>query len=132
MADAQKTILIVDDDPDIINSVTLVLNANGFQVECASNTEQAMAALENRIPDMMILDVMMSTVDEGFQLSYRIRGEERLSQIPILMMTGVARETGFSFDPDKDGAWLPVNEYVEKPVDPPELLRRVKRLLNLE
>lgn len=131
MADEQKTILLVDDDPDIIAATQMVLTAKGFNVITASHADEAMELLENLVPDMMVLDVMMRTLDEGFQLSYRIRGDERLKAVPILMLTSVSKETGFEFDPKDDGAWLPVQEFVEKPIDPQHLIATVNRLLEL-
>ncbi len=132
MSEDPKTILVVDDDPDIVAASKLVLTTAGYQVETASDAEQALVILEKIVPDLMILDVMMSSVDEGFQLSYRIRGDERLSAIPILMCSSVSEQTGFSFNPETDGNWLPVNEFVPKPIDPPDLLARVQRLLKAE
>lgn len=130
MAEIEKTVLVVDDDPDIVAAIRMVLKANGYQVRSATNSDEAMQALQNEIPDLMIVDVMMRTLDEGFQLSYMVRGDERLAQIPILMLTSVSKETGFSFDPNTDGQWLPVDEFVEKPIDPIDLLTRVGRLTN--
>ena len=131
MADEQKTILLVDDDPDIIAATQMVLTSKGFNVVTASHADEAMEILENLVPDMMVLDVMMRTLDEGFQLSYRIRGDERLKSVPILMLTSVSKETGFEFDPKDDGDWLPVQEFVEKPIDPNCLIATVNRLLEL-
>lgn len=130
MDDTGKIVLVVDDDPDIVAAIRMVLKANGYQVRSAANSDEAMQALQQDIPDLMIVDVMMRTLDEGFQFSYLVRSDERLAQVPILMLTSVSKETGFSFDPKTDGDWLPVNEFVEKPIDPEDLLDCVRKLTN--
>jgi two-component system alkaline phosphatase synthesis response regulator PhoP len=80
-------------------------------------------------PDLMILDVMMNTDDEGFQVTYKMKQDAELSQIPILMVTSVGTRTGFSFDRTRDEDYLPVNEFLEKPVDPKVLLDKVRENL---
>lgn len=80
-------------------------------------------------PDLMILDVMMESDDEGFQVSYAMKHDRDLSGIPIIMVTSVASRTGFSFDRDRDEDFLPVNEFLEKPVDPRVLVDKVRENL---
>ncbi|NQU28252.1 MAG: response regulator, partial [Candidatus Marinimicrobia bacterium] len=87
--------------------------------------------LKSEQPDLLILDVMMGTQDEGFQLAYQIRSAAETSDIPIVMVTAVGAQTGFDFDPAKDENYLPVDEYLEKPVNPQALLDTVKRNLSI-
>lgn len=126
----KKRILIVDDDPDICAAMQLVLTSHGYAVMSANSSEAAFEKIEKTPPDLIIMDVMMGSMDEGFQATYRLKGDSALQRIPILMVTGVSKETGFSFDPRKDESYLPVEGYIEKPVDPEVLLSRVRSLIS--
>jgi CheY-like chemotaxis protein len=85
--------------------------------------------IENEKPDLVLLDVMMETQDEGFHIAYQIRNNEEMSDLPIIMLTAVGSETGFSFDKEKDEDFLPVNEFLEKPVNPDKLIEYVRKSL---
>ncbi len=124
-----KKILIVDDDRDVFESMKIVLEAEGYGVEWATNGSEAISKARCLKPDLMILDVMMNTDDEGFQVTYTMKQDPQLSSIPILMVTSVGARTGFSFDRKKDEDFLPVNEYLEKPVDPRVLIDKVRENL---
>ena len=130
MAESKK-ILIVDDDQDLVASMRIPLEAEGFTVEPAYSVEEADVALKRERPDLIILDVMLSTKTDGFQMSYKIKKDERLKDIPILMLTGIESETPFKFSPGKDGDYLPVEGYLTKPVEPETLINRAKELLKL-
>jgi len=124
-----KKILVVDDDRDVFESMKIVLEAEGYSVSWATNGTDALAMARSGHPDLVILDVMMNSDDEGFQVSYAMRQEKELSCIPIVMVTSVASRTGFSFDPAKDEEFLPVNKFLEKPVDPRVLVDTVRENL---
>ena len=127
-----KKILIIDDDIDLVEAIRLTLESEGFDVIDAQDGKKGLQKVEDENPDLVILDVMMGTQDEGFHVAYQIRGKEETSDIPILMLTAVGQETGFSFDKDKDGEYLPVNEFLEKPINPDTLLDLVKGNLGLQ
>jgi CheY-like chemotaxis protein len=124
-----KKILIVDDDRDVFESMKIVLEAEGYGVDWATNGTEAIEKAKAGKPDLMILDVMMNTDDEGFQVSYRMRQDPELMHVPIVMVTSVGTKTGFSFDRNKDQDFLPVNEFLEKPVDPKVLVDKVRENL---
>jgi len=124
-----KKILIVDDDRDVFESMKIVLEAEGYGVDWATNGTEAIAKARALKPDLMILDVMMNTDDEGFQVTYSMKQDSQLSCIPIVMVTSVGARTGFSFDRKKDEDFLPVNEFLEKPVDPRVLVDKVRENL---
>ncbi len=124
-----KKILIVDDDRDVFESMKIVLEAEGYGVDWATNGTEAIEKAKAGKPDLMILDVMMNTDDEGFQVSYRMRKDPELMHVPIVMVTSVGTKTGFSFDRNKDQDFLPVNEFLEKPVDPKVLVDKVRENL---
>jgi CheY-like chemotaxis protein len=124
-----KKILIVDDDRDVFESMKIVLEAEGYAVDWATNGTEAIEKAKAGKPDLMILDVMMNTDDEGFQVSYRMRQDPELLHVPIIMVTSVGTKTGFSFDRNRDQDFLPVNEFLEKPVDPKVLVDKVRENL---
>jgi DNA-binding response OmpR family regulator len=82
-----------------------------------------------RRPDLVILDVMMDKDTEGFHVSYTLKGQEATKAIPILMLTAIGKKFGYRFSPGKNEEYLPVEDFVEKPVEPRELVRRVQALL---
>ena len=78
------------------------------------------------LPDLVILDVMMESQDEGFHIAYQMRNNEETKELPIIMLSAVGQETGFEFDEEKDGDFLPVNQFIEKPINPDTLIEIVK------
>jgi DNA-binding response OmpR family regulator len=118
-------ILIVDDDPDMVEAGRIVLEREGHTVESASNVDDGLAVLEKFRPELLILDVMMEEPDDGLRFARQVR--RRGHTLPILMLTGVNLAMGLHID--KDEEIVPVDEFQEKPVDPATLIRKVKQLL---
>lgn len=118
-------ILIVDDDPDMVEAGRIVLEREGYVVESASNVVDGLKALEETHPDLLILDVMMEEPDDGIRFARQARRKGH--DLPILMLTSVNRAMGLHID--KDEEMVPVDEFQEKPVDPAALVAKVKRLL---
>jgi len=127
-----KEILLIDDDPDFVMSVKLILESKGYVIHTASNATEAEAALEGGLrPNGMILDVMMSGKGEGMIFARKIRKNAAYRHIPILMLTGMSEVTGFrpvKEDP-RDPIFLPVDIYLEKPVPPEVLLEKIETML---
>lgn len=129
-------ILIIDDDPDIVTSVQLTLESVGHKIISAPNGEEGVKQIKAERPDMIILDVMMDTKTEGFQLALKLRNPDPTSEyaaykdIPILMLTAIHSTTPLHFEPDVD--YLPVELFVDKPIDPDDLINRVNWLLSRE
>jgi len=118
-------ILIVDDDPDIVDAGRLVLEREGYQVESASNRADGMKALAEVKPDLLILDVMMEEPDDGLRMAREIR--KGGNDLPIIMLTSINAAMGLNID--KDEEMVPVDEFQPKPVDPQTLIAKVKKLL---
>ncbi len=125
----KRKILIIDDDDAFAESNKDLLEAYDFEVFSASNGSDGIRKAREIHPDLMILDVMMRTDTEGFDVARRVREIPELKDMPILMVTGVMEAMGVpgSLAADKD--WLPVDHILEKPIDPPMLVNEVKRLL---
>ena len=126
----QGGILIIDDDPDIIEAMKVVLENKGYEVRSAQDGAEGMERLKEARPALIILDVMMRTSQEGFELSRELKHNAQYQDIPILMLTAVKQKTGLDFkDTAGDTSWLPVEEYLDKPVKPDVLLEMVADLL---
>ena len=126
---ATKKILIIDDDIDLVEAMRLTLESAGFEVIDAQDGKKGVEKIASGSPDLVILDVMMGTQDEGFHVAYQIKNNPDTSDIPLIMLTAVGQETGFSFNKEKDEDFLPVNEFLEKPIDPDTLIELVKKNL---
>ena len=118
-------ILLIDDDPDIVESMQLILQAEGHEVETASNRRDGLHALDRPF-DLLIVDVMMEEADDGLVLVREIR--RRGERMPILMLTAIGRVTCMTYSRDDD--LLPVDAFLEKPVSPETLVTKVRGLLD--
>jgi CheY-like chemotaxis protein len=133
---AKERILVVDDDPDIVEAMRLILEAQDYEVISAGSSAEGLAMLEETQPHLIILDVMMETDTEGFHFAYTLRNAEAGSEyepfknVPILMLTAISQRTGMEFDPESDEEFLPVDDFVEKPIKPDDLVSKIKRLLS--
>jgi len=126
----QGRILIIDDDPDITEAMSVVLENKGYVIDSAGDSSEGMERLQANRPDLIILDVMMRTSQEGFELSRKLKNSAEYKDIPILMLTAVKDKTGLDFKATAgDDAWLPVEEFLDKPVKPDVLLDKVASLI---
>lgn len=118
-------ILIVDDDPDMVGASRIVLERDGYSVDSASSVDEGLRKMAATKPDLLILDVMMEEPDDGLRFARQVRRDG--DTLPILMLTSVNRALGIQID--KDEETVPVDEFIEKPVDPATLSAKVKDLL---
>src|SRR3989338_3237914 len=120
-------ILIIDDDPDIVEAMKIVLESKNYHVVVAENGEEGLKKVKINKPDLIILDVMMETGDKGFEVARIIKKDEGYKNIPILMLTAIKEKTGLDFKKEAgDEDWLPVDDYMDKPLKPEELIAKVK------
>ena len=125
----KKKILDIDDDPDVLEARRMVLEHNNYDVIQATNASVAREILENETIDLIILDVMMQKDTDGFNFAQFVKMNQKLKHIPIIMVTAVSQRTPFKFSPETDGAFLPVEKFLEKPVDPDDLIATIRGLL---
>lgn len=124
-------ILIVDDDPDFVVVMKTVLEGEKYTVDTAPGKTEALEKLRAGKPDLLILDVMMDTWSDGFELARDLRKNPDYKDIPIIMLTGVEQRTGIEFKSTaRDPEWLPVNTFLDKPVESKVLLAEVEKLLS--
>ena len=128
-------ILVIDDDPDVVESIRITLEANNYQVFSAGNGTEGLRLTKEIFPDLIILDVMMDSITEGFQVSQQLRSRDpqseytAYSKIPILMLTAISEKMHMKFSPKDDEDYLPVDEFMEKPIRFGALLEKVKALI---
>jgi two-component system alkaline phosphatase synthesis response regulator PhoP len=123
-------ILIVDDDPDVTEAMKIALETQKYQVFTAKNSPEAKTELKKNKPHLIILDVIMDSMSEGFNFCRELKKDPKYQKIPILMITSVKERSGIDFKPEAgDESWLPVDEFLDKPVTPDVLLQKVKMLL---
>jgi DNA-binding response OmpR family regulator len=128
-----KKIYIIDDDRDIVESMSMVLKANGYEVSAQYNDEDVVGNVLKYNPDLIILDVMFPENNSaGFEIARGIKGNNKLTNIPIIMLSAVNERgiyMGRLTSQDIDESWLPVSIFLDKPVQPKELLQKVKSVL---
>ena len=129
---AGSDILIIDDDRDLVNTVRIILESRNHRVRTAYNGDDGFRLIQEQPPDLILLDVMMVTDTEGFDLAYKLNRNPEYREIPILMVTGFPRkmsEKGPEAFQHILGEDWPVAGFLEKPIDPEQLLAAVEDLL---
>jgi len=133
----REKLLVVDDDVDLVATLRLVLEHDGYTVLAAHDAETGLATASAERPDLILLDVMMPNATEGFRFIWKLRerGEPYFKDVPIVMLTAIKERTGLRFYPEsKDGPFktgepVPIQDFIDKPVDPAQLLERVQAAL---
>lgn len=127
---AKAKILIVDDDPDYTKSLQAILESGQYTVVTAANRTEGMDKIRDDKPDLVILDVMMSTWSDGFEISRELKNDPQYKDMPILILTAVKERTGLGFKSSAgDPVWMPVDGFLDKPVEPQILLAEVEKLI---
>jgi len=121
-----KKVLMIDDDPEFIEAITNVLDAKGYEVVSASNGKDGVEKAKAENPDIILLDVMMTTKSEGFDVAREIHKDESAKNIPVIILTGIRKAMSLPFGFEPDETWLPVKEVLEKPVKPEVLLKAIE------
>lgn len=125
-------ILFVDDDQDFLAAQAAYFGSRGHLVHTAGSTEEALQYLQDEVPDIIFLDLMMERYDSGFRLAHRIRKQDRLKDTPLVMLSAVASNTGERFDQETESlrAWTHLERFVDKPATGKQLLAVAEELLS--
>ena len=125
-------ILIIDDDADFQKVIRFVLEENGFEVASAYGPEEGLQKVQSEKPDLIILDVLMPSNFEGFDVARKIREELNLKKLPIILLTAVhlEKKVPYRFAPHEE--WLPVDYFYDKPIQPEVLVDKIKEFLDLQ
>ena len=125
------TILLADDDPDYLFQVAFYLRSSGYEVVAVESQAEAEQVITKMKPDVAVFDLMMESDDSGFILCYKLK--RRYPEVPVILATAVARETGITFglSSDQDRDWIRADLYLEKGVRPEQLDQEIKKLLKI-
>ncbi len=134
---SRAKVLTVDDDRDLVEALRIVLESGGYEAVAAYDAEEGLEKARSEKPDLILLDVMMPSATEGFHFVWKLRNleGEYFRTVPVILLTAIHEKTELRFYPEsgdgtyKAGEYLPVQDFVDKPVDPRDLLARVERVL---
>lgn len=121
----EKIILVIDDDPDILDSVKAILSSSGFKVVTAATGKEGLGLLEKNYPDVVLVDMMMETIDAGSKVARKIKESD--PKLPVYLLSSIGSATEANIEIDKLG----FNGVFQKPVDPDNLISSIKRTLGL-
>lgn len=133
VSDSKDKILIIDDDPDFRKVVSLMLKSGPYDVITAKNPQEGKEKLKADKPDLILLDIMMDTLFDGYSLCNDIKTSEEYEEFretPVIFVSAVKERAGsrFAFDPNEQGLVGP-DDYIDKPVQPDDLFARIEKLL---
>lgn len=123
-----KRILIVDDDPDLVEAVSMLLESAGMTPLAAYGGVEGLEKARNESPDLIVLDVMMPDKD-GYAVAKELSADKELSKIPVIMLTAVVDHISTTHYTHADGKSLVADDYFQKPVEPEALVERIKELV---
>lgn len=124
-----KTVLLADDDLDVIAQLTIQLKSYGMNVIAVESQKEAEEVIEKTKPDIAIFDLMMENLDSGFILSYKMK--KMYPEVPVIIITAVTSDTGmvFGVDTEEERRWIKADLYLEKGLRPEQLEMEMIRLL---
>lgn len=125
---SKAKILVIDDDPDLVEALKIVLENKSYRVVSAFDGKEGLAKVKEENPHLIILDLLLPKED-GAILCRQLKKNPRYAHIPVLVLTAVAEKVNVKLFPDQRMSTLPADDYVDKPIQPEDLLARVDRLL---
>ena len=120
-------ILIVDDDPDFVEITSMILKRGGYEIDTAPSGDEALKKMRISRPDVLLLDVMMSSVLDGVNVSFAMSQDPELANVPIVMISSIPDSPNADQFPTDE--YVPISAWITKPVQPDNLLKTVKRLV---
>ena len=127
---SKPKILVIDDDIDYVGATAAILEANGYEVVTAYDGKEGLEKAKSELPQMILVDLMMNTINEGYDLVRDIRSDERFADTPMIMISSAHQHEMFknaNFVPDE--VWFPIDRFLDKPIDKETLLKNVSELL---
>jgi two-component system, OmpR family, alkaline phosphatase synthesis response regulator PhoP len=124
----KKKILLIDDDPDFVEAVKVIVENGGYDVKVAYDGEEGLEAVAAEKPDLIVLDVMMPVMN-GHEACAKLKADPKTAKIPIILLTAVADRVTTSTYTHRDMLESEAEDYMPKPVEPKELLNLIKNWL---
>lgn len=126
---AKGKILLVDDDPDFLETHKAALLEQDYEVLTATSAREGLDRVRTSMPDLIVLELILEKHDSGFTFCKQIKNDPLFKRIPIIMVTAVAEATGFRFNMEEDGYWMKTDDFLDKPVQPDVLIEKIEALL---
>lgn len=120
-------ILVVDDDPDFVEITRTILEANGYEVTAAASGDEALRSMRADPPDLVLLDVMMTTLLDGLNVSHVMSEDPLLGKVPVIMVSSITDSPSAGMFPTDE--YIPIDAWISKPVQPDDLLSRVAKFV---
>jgi len=127
---AGEHILVIDDDRDVQDALALMLEPAGYRVTRCLMGADGLAAVQASPPDLILLDIMLSSPSEGFHLAYEFKNDDRLAKIPIIMISSIGQTMGMDYARELGSEYLPVEKFLEKPLTRDVVLKAVQEVLS--
>jgi len=124
----KKDILLVDDDPDFVEAVKVIVEKAGYNVRVAYDGQEGIEAVDEKLPDLIVLDVMMPVMN-GHEACAKLKGNKATAEVPIILLTAVADRVTTSTYTHRDMLESEADDYIPKPVEPNDLLELIKNWL---
>lgn len=128
MAGERVRVLLIEDDPDMQLAVRAMLPEGEFDLTCCSTGPAGLEAMRQAPPDVVLLDIMLSSPSEGFHLCYEIRQDARLRDVPVIMISAIGKAMGMDYARELGTEYMPAEAFLEKPLEAASLLDAVRRL----
>ncbi|MCK4658312.1 MAG: response regulator transcription factor [Phycisphaerae bacterium] len=125
-----KKILLIDDDPDMHHAVTAILESQGYEVKCCLTGPDGVAAARADTPDLILLDIMLSSPSEGFHLAYDLSKDDELKDVPIIMLSAIGSMMGMDYAQELGSDYIRAEKFLDKPIDAQTLLSAIDEVLN--
>jgi CheY-like chemotaxis protein len=126
---AGEHIVVIDDDPDIREALTLILSPLGYRLTCCATGPGGLAAIRASRPDLVLLDIMLASPSEGFHLARELRGDPATAGIPIIMISAIGRTLGMDYAKEMGGEYVSTEAFLDKPLRPDVLLQTLWDIL---
>ena len=127
----QKHILVIDDDPDLVETVTTLLESVGYRTSYAYRTDKGVDLAKKEKPDLILLDVMFldQPGPDGITLSMQLHKDPMAKNIPIIILSGIKQVIDFPYEYAPDPTWMPVKAFLDKPIKPDTLLAEIEKVI---
>lgn len=129
----QQHVLVIDDDVQLVDSVTTLLESVGYKVSSAYHPEKGIALAKEDVPDLILLDVMFAGPPgpDGFQVARELYSDPQLNKTPVIILSGVRKVLDVPFQLGPDETWMPVKAFLDKPIKPDKLLAEIGQVLSI-
>lgn len=126
---AGEHIVVIDDDPDVRDALTMILEPAGYRLTCCATGPEGVAAVHADPPDLILLDIMLASPSEGFHLAAELHRDEALGKIPIIMISSYRATLGMDYAKELGGDYVPPEKFLDKPLTAAMVLRAVEETL---